>query len=203
MAESGNTPQAVTFFPTPDDFRSWLSEHHDKLSALWVGFYKVDSGRQSITWPEAVDQALCYGWIDGVRKSLGDTSYMIRFTPRKPRSIWSLVNIERVKVLTEAGLMQPTGLAAFAARAEERSARYAYEQRQEVVLSDTEKEQFINNKKAWSFFQARPPSYQRTAIWWVVSPKREETRQKRLEKLIADSAEGRTIPALTRPGKAE
>ena len=167
MTETSKTPQEVTFFPTPDDFRSWLSEHHDKLSALWVGFYKVDSGRQSITWPEAVDQALCYGWIDGVRKSLGDTSYMIRFTPRKPRSIWSLVNIERVKVLTEAGLMQPTGLAAFAARADERSARYAYEQRQEAVFSDAERQQFMNNDKAWAFFKARPPSYQRTAIWWV------------------------------------
>ena len=168
-----------------------------------MGFYKVGSGRPSITWPEAVDQALCFGWIDGVRKSLGDERYMIRFTPRKPRSIWSLVNIERVKVLTEAGMMQPSGLAAFNARSDERSARYAYEQRQEVVLSDAEKQQFRNNEKAWAFFQARPPSYQRTAIWWVISPKREETRQKRLLTLIADSAEGRTIATLTRPGKAE
>jgi uncharacterized protein YdeI (YjbR/CyaY-like superfamily) len=187
------------FFAAPTELRAWLEEHHATAREQWVGFYKVGSGRPSITWPESVDEALCYGWIDGLRKSIDDASYMIRFTPRKPTSIWSAVNIARVAVLTEQGRMQPAGLAAFARRKDETSAIYSYEQRGQAALDEAEEQQMRANAAAWQFFEAQPRSYRQAAIRWVLSAKKPETRQSRLARLIDDSAQGRTVPPLTRP----
>jgi uncharacterized protein YdeI (YjbR/CyaY-like superfamily) len=187
-----------TFFETPADFRAWLEEHHESEQELLVGFYKKGSGRPSITWPQSVDEALCFGWIDGVRRGIDDESYSIRFTPRKPASNWSRVNIARVAVLTEAGRMRPAGLEAFERRSEARSAIYAYEQRREAKLDAAEEIRFRENDAAWSFFQAQPRGYRRTATYWVVSAKREETRRGRLATLIGDSAAGRRLRHLSR-----
>jgi uncharacterized protein YdeI (YjbR/CyaY-like superfamily) len=190
-----------TFFPTPADFRAWLEAHHDQEPELLVGFYKKGTGKPSITWPESVDEALCFGWIDGVRHRVDDESYTIRITPRQSRSTWSAVNIRRVQELTAQGRMHPAGLRAFAARSDDNSAIYSYEQRHHATLDAAEEEQFRANPAAWTFFQAQPPSYRRTALYWVVSAKKADTRQKRLATLIADSAQGRTIRPLTRtPG---
>ena len=187
-----------TFFATPAEFRTWLEAHHANEKELLVGYYKVGSGRPSITWPESVDEALCFGWIDGVRRRIDDASYCIRFTPRKPRSIWSAVNIARVAELTQQGHMRPTGLAAFEARTDAKSAIYAYEQRENAALNDADEQEFRANEAAWAFFQAQPAWYRKTASWWVISAKKEETRRKRLLTLIGDSEEGRTIRELTR-----
>ena len=189
------------FFASPQNFRAWLDKHHQDTSELWVGFHKKASGKPSITWPEAVDQALCFGWIDGIRKSVDETSYTIRFTPRKARSTWSAINLKRVRALKKSGHMHPAGLKAFKLLKSEKSAIYSYEQRQSAQLEAAREKQFRANKKAWDFFQAQAPWYRRTAAFWVVSAKKEETRWKRLQKLIEDSAEQRTIPPLTRPGK--
>jgi uncharacterized protein YdeI (YjbR/CyaY-like superfamily) len=188
-----------TFFATPEDFRAWLEAHHDSETELLVGFYKKGSGRPSITWPEAVDQALCYGWIDGVRRRIDDDSYSIRFTPRKPSSTWSAVNVRRVGELTELGLMRPAGLAAFERRSDDRTAIYSYEQRKTAKLDAEQERRFRANPAAWKWFQAQPAGYRRTASYWVISAKRPETRERRLEQLIADSAAGRTIRSLTPP----
>ena len=193
----------VKFFASPAAFRAWLEKHHDKRQELLVGFYKRGSGRPSITWPESVDAALCFGWIDGVRRSVDEISYAIRFTPRRPRSIWSDINIKRAQALTDQGLMRPAGAAAFAARIEAKSAVYSYEQRGRAKLGDVYERLFRANKKAWAFFTAQAPGYQRTARWWVISAKREETRLKRLGTLIEDSEHGRPIAPLKRPGKAK
>ena len=186
------------FFASPSAFRAFLQEHHAQPGELWVGFYKKDSGRPSITWPEALDVALCFGWIDGVRKSLGDDSYTIRFTARKPRSLWSAVNVKRARELTRMGLMQPPGVEAFERRVEERSVIYSYEQKKAPQLSEEDEKRFRARKEAWDFFQAQAPWYRRTATWWIISAKRPETRMKRLLTLIDDSEHGRTIPPLTR-----
>ncbi len=191
-----------TFFPTPADFRAWLVAHHMERPELLVGLHKVGSGVPSITWPESIDEALCVGWIDGVRHSLGPTSYTIRFTPRKPTSNWSAVNIRRVAALTAEGRMLPAGLAAFQDRVEARSGVYAYEQREGATLSPEQEATLQANAAAWGYFQAQPPWYRRTASYWVVSAMRPETRQKRLDTLIADSAAGRPITALARRGPA-
>ena len=167
----------VAFFATPEAFGAWLAEHHQSSTELWVGFFRKDSGEPSITWPEAVDEALCVGWIDGVRKRLDERRYVIRFTPRQPRSTWSAVNIARVAELTRLGRMQPAGLAAFGRRSEARSGTYAYEQRETAALEPAAEQAFRANAAAWTFFQSQAPSYQRTIIWWVVSAKREETRR--------------------------
>ena len=193
----------VTFFESPSAFRAWLEEHHDTTQELWVGFYKKSSGKPSITWPEAVDEALCFGWIDGLRKGIDDVSYMIRFTPRKPSSNWSTVNVKRVAELSRLGLMRPAGLKAFEARAQEKSGIYAYEQRNNAKLDEAYEQQFRANKQAWDFFQAQAAWYRRTAVWWVISAKREESRLKRLARLIEDSEHGRTIAPLTRPTRPE
>ncbi len=190
---------APTFFATPAEFRAWLEAHHATASELLVGFHKKGSGLPSITWPESVDQALCFGWIDGVRRSLGDTSYTIRFTPRRARSIWSAVNIARAQELREQGSMHPAGIAAFEARSDERSSTYSFEQRGPIELSARDAETLRANADAWAFFQAQPPSYRKAAIWWVISAKREETRGRRLATLIDDSAHGRRIRSLTPP----
>lgn len=180
------------FFPTPAHLRTWFDTHHAAVAELWVGFYKKDSGRPSVTWPESVDEALCVGWIDGIRKSVDDVSYMIRFTPRRPRSIWSAVNIGRAAVLQEEGRMRPSGLQAFEARRENRSGIYAYEQRQ-AQLPEPYAGLMKKNRAASAFFGAQPPLYRKLASWWVISAKREETRAARLGKLIDASAHGRRI----------
>lgn len=187
------------FFPSPSAWHAWLEKHHQNHEELWVGFYKVGSGKPSITWPQAVDGALCFGWIDGVRKSLDESSYVIRFTPRRPKSIWSAVNIRRVAELGEVGLMRSAGVEAFERRAGNRSEIYAYEQRKGAKLSAAYEKQFRAHKKAWNFFQTQPPWYRRTASWWVISAKREETRLKRLAQLIEDSEHERSIAQLKRP----
>ncbi|MDX1940984.1 MAG: YdeI/OmpD-associated family protein [Saprospiraceae bacterium] len=190
----------ILFFPTPDDFRRWLEAHHHQEQELWVGFYKKGSGKPSVSWPESVDQALCFGWIDGIRKRIDDTSYKIRFTPRKRSSHWSAVNIERVKELTEQGLMHSAGLKAFQNRDEKKAKGAAYEQ--ENIAFPVEYETiFKANKKAWNYFQSQAPWYQRTATWWVISAKKEETRQKRLATLMEDSEQGRPIKSLLRNSK--
>ena len=186
------------FFPDSSAFRAWLEANHEKEKELLVGFYKVGSGKPSITWPQSVDEALCFGWIDGVRRSINGESYSIRFTPRKTGSIWSAVNIKKVELLTKAGLMRPAGLAAFAKRSEEKSAIYAYEKEPVKLDKDFEK-QFKANKKAWKFFHSLPPSYQRTAIHWVMSAKQEATRLKRMQMLIEDSAQQQKIKPLRYP----
>jgi uncharacterized protein YdeI (YjbR/CyaY-like superfamily) len=189
------------FFSSLSAWQAWLEEYHEKREELWVGFHKVGSGKPSITWPEAVDGALCFGWIDGVRKSLGETSYVIRFTRRRPKSIWSAINIKRVTELTKLGLMRPKGVEAFERRTANRSEIYAYEQRKGAKLGASYETQFRANKRAWNFFQARPPWYRRTAIWWVISAKKEETRWHRLAQLIDDCQHERTLAQLKRPGQ--
>ena len=180
------------FFATPADLRRWFAEHHATARELLVGFHKKDSDEPGITWQESVDEALCVGWIDGVRRGVDDRSYTIRFTPRKTRSIWSTVNIARVAVLTAENRMQPAGLAAFAARRENRSGIYSYEQRRDHF--DPPYESLFNqHPAAWDFFQEQPPGYRRKAIWIVVSAKQEATRLRRLEQLIAASASGQRI----------
>ena len=167
------------FFPTPADFRRWLEKNHDSAPELLVGFYKRDSGRPSITWPESVDQALCFGWIDGICKRIDDVSYTIRFTPRRRGSTWSAVNIRRVEELKKLGLMQPAGLRAYEALTPEKSGIYSYENVPKE-LPPAEEKKFRANKKAWEYFNAQPPSYRRVAIHFVMSAKREETRARRL-----------------------
>ena len=184
------------FFPTPADWRAWLEENHASAEELWVGFYKRDSGRPSITWPEAVDGALCFGWIDGIRYSINDVSYKIRFTPRKPRSTWSAINIKRATELSTAGLMHPAGLSAFEKRHGDRSAIYAYEQRKTAKLPPAFEKEFRKNAEGWSFFQSQAPWYRRTSTYWVSSAKKEETRQRRLATLIACSSRKKRIPQL-------
>ena len=190
-----------TFFVSQAAFRAWLDEHHEFATELLVGFYKKGSGRPSITWPEAVDEALCFGWIDGVRKGIDEERYSNRFTPRKPRSTWSARNIKRVEELTAQGRMRPAGRKAFQARLEENSGIYSYEQREAATLPAELEAQFEANPAAWAWFQARPPGYRKAAIWWVTSAKKEETRLRRLETLIADSEAGRTVAPLTTPSK--
>ena len=189
----------VLFFETPAAFRAWLEQHHATSQELWVGYYKKGSGKPSLTWPESVDEALCFGWIDGVRKTIDDTSYKIRFTPRKPRSTWSAVNLKRVAELIEQGRMHPAGLAAFERRLEQRTGIYAYEQRQNAQLTPELEAFFRANEQAWSFFQAQPAGYRKTSTWWVVSAKRDETRRKRLAALIVASDQGRRIGRLAPP----
>ena len=195
-------PAEPIFFATPAEFRAWLAEHGDTEREVLVGFYRKSSGRLTMTWPEAVDQALCYGWIDGVRRRIDDESYLNRFTPRKPRSNWSAVNIKRANELIAEGLMTPAGLAAFERRTDDRSAVYSYEQRHAAALSQTDADRFRANAAAWEWFSAQPPSYRTAAIYWVVSAKREETRESRLATLIADSEARRTVKPLTRPTPA-
>ena len=183
----------ILFFKAPADLRKWFGAHHESASEVLVGFYKKDSGKRSVTWPESVDEALCVGWIDGIRKRIDDVSYSIRFTPRKPRSIWSAVNIKRAQELLDQGLMKPAGLKAYQARQENRSGIYSYEQRN-VDLPDPYARQLKRNSGAWKFFRAQRASYRKAANWWVLSAKKEETRLKRLKELIEHSAHGRWLP---------
>ncbi|GAB3911267.1 YdeI/OmpD-associated family protein [Larkinella knui] len=189
-----------TFFATPAEFRQWLEENHATVKELFVGFYKVGSGKPSITWPQSVDEALCFGWIDGVRKSIDETSYMIRFTPRKAKSIWSAVNLKRIGELTEQGLVKPAGLKVFQERDLKKAGIYAYE-KEDQQLDEAFEAQLKANEKAWQFFHKQAPSYQKTIRNWVMSAKQPETRLKRLTSLIEDSENGRKVGALRRPGE--
>lgn len=174
----------LRFFPTPAAFRAWLAKNHATAKELQVGYYKKDTGKPSITWPESIDQALCFGWIDGIRKKVDESVYTVRFTRRKPGSLWSPVNIARAKALIAAGQMRPPGLAEFKKRAEYKSGDYSYEHRQ-VDLPEPYAGLLKKNKAAWTFFQALSPSYRKQVFWYVVSAKTEPTRMKRLEAVIA------------------
>jgi uncharacterized protein YdeI (YjbR/CyaY-like superfamily) len=180
------------FFRTPADFATWLEKNHATATELWVGFYKKDSGKRSITWPESVDQSLCFGWIDGIRRRIDKISYQIRFTPRRGGSIWSATNIKRAKELVEQRRMRPIGLKAFAARIENKSGIYSYEQRS-TELRQPYASLLKKNKAAWNFFQTQPPSYRKMIGWWIISAKKEQTRMARLAKLISESAKGKRL----------
>ena len=196
MTRTGAKPR---FFPTPAKWRAWLEAHHETAAELLVGFYKTSTGKPSITWPESVDEALCFGWIDAKRQSLGDEAYTIRFVPRKPTSIWSAINVAKVKALTAAGKMRPAGERAFAKRTAGKTGVYSFERKKAAVLAPDQDARLRANAKATAFFTAQAPWYQRTAIHWVISAKQEATRERRLQTLIADSAAGRRIGPLTSP----
>lgn len=186
----------VLFFPTPDDLRRWLAEHHGERDELWVGYYKKATGRPSITWEESVDEALCFGWIDGIRKSIDDDSYKVRFTPRRRGSRWSRVNMERLAVLVGEDRVTPLGLAAYEARNAEESG-YSMA-REEPRFSEEQVAALQARPEAWEFWKAQPPGYRKRATGWVTSAKREETRARRLATLIEDSAKGLRIKQLRR-----
>ena len=185
------------FFASPKELRAWLRKNHRRLDEAWVGLYKKGTGRPSITWPELVDQLLCFGWIDGVRRSVDGEAYMIRVTPRRPGSIWSQVNLGRARQLIDDGLMEPSGRKAFDARDEKKTKQYSFE-REQASLGEEYEAELRANAEAWAFFQAQPPSYRKVATHWVVSAKREETRRRRLETLIRDSEEGLRIGPMRR-----
>ena len=186
------------FFSSPVKFRQWLQENHESCPELWVGFHKVHTGKPSLTWPQSVDEALCFGWIDGLRRSLGDDSYMIRFSPRREGSIWSNVNIRRVAELEKLGLMREAGRAAFARREAARSGIYRYETQKVEAFDAPTEAAFKRNRAAWKFFSSQPPGYRRLVTHWVMSAKREETRSKRLQQLVTDSAAGQRLGLLTK-----
>ena len=188
------------FFTSPDKFREWLEKNHDRAAELLVGFHKKDSGKKSITYAQALDEALCFGWIDGVRKRLDETSYTIRFTPRKPRSIWSNVNVRHVERLKKEGRMAEPGLKAYALRDPKRTGIYAFENRPKEFSPAYEK-QFRANKAAWKFFESLPPSLRRTLIFWVMSAKKEETQLRRLEELMSSSEKGVRLGVIQSPQK--
>ena len=186
------------FFKTKNALRKWFEKNHNKLTEQWIGFYKTGTGKQSITWSESVDEALCFGWIDGIRKSINDESYMIRFTPRKPKSSWSAVNIKKIEELTKLGLMRPEGIVAYSKKKDDNSKIYAYEQNK---LSLDKKYECIikSNKKAWKYFDEQlAPSYKKVSIKWVMSAKQEATRLNRLKILIDSSAKGEKIPGFVK-----
>ncbi len=184
--------RTVIFFKTQDQFRVWLEQHHEKETELIVGYYKVGTGKPSMTWSESVDQALCFGWIDGVRRSIDEESYSIRFTPRRSKSIWSAVNIRKVEELTKAGLMKPAGLKIFNEWKDKKSANYSYENDILTLDPDYEK-QFKDDKAAWEFFTKQAPSYRKAIINWIMSAKQEKTRQQRLDKAINASGMNQKI----------
>lgn len=181
------------FFATQDDFRQWLDKHHTKETELLVGFYKVGSGKPTMRWPESVDQALCYGWIDGIRKSLATDSYTIRFTPRKASSIWSAINIDKMENLIAKKLVKPAGLAAYGKRTESKSRVYSHERTEDAVLPVEMEDEFKTNAAAWAFFNKQAPYYKKTVIHLIVSAEQEKTRQSRFEKLLKASAEGKRL----------
>ena len=181
-----------TFFADQSDFRKWLEKNHKKKTELLVGFYKVGSGKPSMSWSQSVDQALCFGWIDGIRKSIDENSYSIRFTPRKAGSIWSAINIKKVNELKRKGLMRPAGIASFEKRKENKSRIYSYEKEPVKLLPSYEKK-FKASKKAWAFFASLSPSYKKLGVHWVMDAKQEKTQMSRLEKLIKESESGRKL----------
>lgn len=185
----------LRFFASQADLRKWFEKNHLRKKELYLGFYKTKSGKPSVTWSESVDEALCFGWIDGVRKSMDNLTYYIRFTPRKPGSIWSNINIGKVAFLKEKGLMKDAGLDAFAKRVEEKSGIYSYEN-EAVKLSAAFEKKLKSNKAAWKFFQSEAPWYKKSVIRWVMTAKQENTREKRLKELIADCSKGSRIKRL-------
>jgi uncharacterized protein YdeI (YjbR/CyaY-like superfamily) len=184
------------YFASPQEFYDWLSEHHASETEVFVGYWKKHTGRPSLTWSQAVDQALCFGWIDGRVNRIDDERHMQRFTPRRPGSNWSNVNVEKVAKLKRAGRMRPAGLAAFEARTEARTGVYSFERDRPPKLPRAYERRLRADAAAWAYWQARPPGYRRTATAWVVSAKREETRERRLTQLIECSAQGRHVPPL-------
>ena len=188
-----------TFFASQEEWRAWLEEHHAQADELLVGFHKVATGKGGLAYKQALDEALAFGWIDAVHGG-GDGYWTIRFTRRRPKSIWSQVNIKRIGELTRLGRMHPAGIKAFETRDEKRTNRYSFENRDAKLAPEDEKA-FRANKKAWAWFEAAAPSYRRPAIWWVVSAKKDETRARRLATLIEDSAAGRKLRQLTPPGR--
>ncbi len=201
MAEPGTSPFEPRFFEKPEDLRAWLEANHAGADEIFVGGWKKGSGKPSVTWEEIVDEALCYGWIDSIRRSLPNGAWSQRLTPRRKGSNWSRVNIDNVARLEAAGRMHPAGRAAFERRTEARSGAYSYEQRHEARLTEDEERAFRANDAAWSWFSARSAAVRAGAVWWVVSPKRPETRERRLASLIEESAAGRMPKALTPPGR--
>jgi uncharacterized protein YdeI (YjbR/CyaY-like superfamily) len=197
----GSAVMKIKYFKSANDFRRWLEKNHATTQELWVGYHKRSSKQPSITWPESVDEALCFGWIDGIRKRVDDDRFVIRFTPRKPGSTWSAVNVKRVEELEAMGLMQPAGRAALARRQADRSGSYSYEQRP-ADLPEEYLARLRADERAWAFWQAQPPGYRKTATWWVVSAKREETRQRRLVELVEECANGRRVGPLAGPRSA-
>lgn len=196
------TVQKPKYFKSPDAFARWLMSHHSSAAELWVGFFRKSTGNPSITWPESVDEALCYGWIDGIRKTVDDRRYTIRFSPRRSGSNWSQVNIRRARALIKEGRMQPSGMQAFKARRASSSERYSYENRP-VDLPPRYLKLLRANKKAWSFYRSQAPWYRRTCTRWIMSAKREETKLRRLSTLIEHSANGKPVPPLSRTPKAK
>jgi uncharacterized protein YdeI (YjbR/CyaY-like superfamily) len=194
---NGGAAGPPVFFDSPAAWRAWLAEHHARAPEVLVGFHKKATGRPSLTWAESVAEALCFGWIDGVRRSLGPDAYTIRFTPRRPGSHWSQVNVDLVARLEEQGRMSDAGRAAFAARREDRTARFAYEQA-EVAFEAEQEAAFRADAQAWAWFSAQAPSYRKQATYWVTSAKRPATRARRLATLVECSREGRRLPQYTR-----
>ncbi len=186
----------IKCFTSAAQFRQWLEVNHARTSELWVGFFRKDSGKGGLTYAEAVDEALCFGWIDGLKKRVDELSYTHRFTPRKPRSNWSRINIQHVERLEEAGRMTPAGLKAYTARAPERTGVYSFENAPRQ-LAPADETLFKADKVAWKFFQRQPPGYQRVAIWWMVSAKKPETRARRLSGIIQESRHGRRLSQVT------
>jgi uncharacterized protein YdeI (YjbR/CyaY-like superfamily) len=184
-------PSDVQHFSSPSAFREWLEQNHSSGDELWVGYWKKGTGRESVTWPETVDEALCFGWIDGVRRRLSDEAYAIRFTPRRPRSTWSRRNLERYEELKLRGKIRPAGEAAFARRVEERTAVYSYEKDLPATLPEAFLQQLEADEAAWSVWKERPPSFRRKVTHWVMSAKQAATRERRLRKLIGELASGR------------
>ena len=190
-------PYNIKYFKSQAELRKWFMKNHSKLTEQWVGIYKKGSGKPTVTYSEAVDEALCFGWIDGIAKGLDDKKYCQRFTPRKPKSIWSAINIKKIGELIKRGRMTPAGLKKFNERDKSLPSQYSFEQEKVKLPAELEKK-FKTNKKAWKNFNAMPPGYRRTATWYVISPKQEATRLRRLEALIADSEAGRKIKQLRR-----
>jgi uncharacterized protein YdeI (YjbR/CyaY-like superfamily) len=191
----GGDPAEPRFFSSTDAFRRWLGHHHARASELWIGFYRKGAGTKSLDYLEAVEVALCFGWIDGIRKKRDDTTYVNRFTPRKPTSVWSRINIDRVERLIAAGLMQPAGLAAYEKRDARKSGIYSFEQRPERLTPALER-RFRAEPKAWEHFSAQPPGYKRLGMWWILSAKREETQLRRLQQLIDAHGHGVRVGVL-------
>ena len=186
------------FFASPEEFYAWLEQHHESETEVYVGYWKKHTGKPSLTWSQAVDQALCFGWIDGRLNRIDADSHMQRFTPRKPGSNWSKVIVEKVARRSEAGLMRPAGEAAFARRHPDRTGVYSFEREDEPALEPDQEEHFRANAAAWAFFESQPPGYRRAALHLVASAKKPETRERRLRQLIEDSAAGRRIKQLAR-----
>jgi len=191
----------AVYFSSAAELRAWLDEHHAEADELWVGFHKKGTGVPSLTWPESVDEALCFGWIDGLRQRVDARRYRIRFTPRRAGSVWSAVNLRRAEELIAEGRMRPPGLAAWERRREDRARRDSFEQEAAGLTPEHERD-LRRDRAAWQFWTSQPPGYRKTASWWVESAKREETRRRRLAKLVEHSAAGRRIPPLARPDRS-